>query len=70
MIVQGPGHSLGGHNSVYTAVLDDRIKVVVSSCGLDSFLDYYNGDEKNWQPEKGTREAELMEKYLVSRNWE
>ncbi len=42
------GHSLGGHNSVYTAVFDDRLKVVVSSCGLDSFLDYYGGDEKNW----------------------
>ena len=47
------GHSLGGHNSVYTAVFDDRLKVIVSSCGLDSYLDYYNGDEKNWQPEKG-----------------
>ena len=34
------GHSLGGHNSVYTAVFDERIKVVVSSCGLDSYLDY------------------------------
>ena len=31
----------------------DRLKVIVSSCGLDSYLDYYNGDEKNWQPEKG-----------------
>ena len=30
------GHSLGGHNSVYTAVFDERIKVVVTSCGLDS----------------------------------
>src|SRR5439155_26654906 len=46
------GHSLGGHNSVFTAVFDDRLKVVVTSCGLDSFLDYYNGDEKNWQPDR------------------
>src|SRR4029450_7683921 len=45
------GHSLGGHNSVYTGVFDDRIRVVVSSCGLDSFLDYYRGDEKVWLPE-------------------
>ena len=30
----GPiGHSLGGHNSVYTAVFDDRLKVIVTSCG-------------------------------------
>ena len=38
------GHSLGGHNSVFTAVFDERIAAVVSSCGLDSFLDYYGGD--------------------------
>src|SRR5262249_3974487 len=27
------GHSLGGHNSIFTAVFDERIQVVVSSCG-------------------------------------
>ena len=27
------GHSLGGHNSLFTGVLDTRIKIVVSSCG-------------------------------------
>jgi len=43
------GHSLGGHNAIYTALFDERIKVVVSSCGFDSFLDYYGGDPKNWQ---------------------
>jgi dienelactone hydrolase len=56
------GHSLGGHNSVFTAVLDDRLKVVVSSCGLDSFLDYYGGDEKNWQPERGWCQTRYMPK--------
>lgn len=54
------GHSLGGHNSVYTAVFDDRIKAVVSSCGLDSFLDYYGGDEKVWLPEKGWTQTRYM----------
>jgi dienelactone hydrolase len=54
------GHSLGGHNSVYTAVFDGRLKVVVSSCGLDSYLDYYGGDEKNWQPEKGWCQTRYM----------
>ena len=54
------GHSLGGHNSVYTAVFDDRIKVIVSSCGLDSYLDYYGGDSKNWQPEKGWCQTRYM----------
>jgi dienelactone hydrolase len=47
------GHSLGGHNAIYTAVFDPRIQVVVSSCGFDSFLDYYSGDPANWQPERG-----------------
>lgn len=56
------GHSLGGHNSVYTAVFDDRLKVVVSSCGLDSFLDYYEGNPKNWDPEKGWCQTRYMRK--------
>jgi dienelactone hydrolase len=56
------GHSLGGHNSVYTAVFDTRIKVVVSSCGLDSYLDYYGGDPTNWQPERGWCQTLYMPK--------
>src|SRR5213594_2231862 len=54
------GHSLGGHNSVFTAVFDERIKVVVSSCGLDSFLDYYRGDPTVWQPERGWCQLRYM----------
>src|SRR3989441_3718191 len=42
------GHSLGGHNGIYTAVFDERIKVVVSSCGFDSFADYMNGNIRGW----------------------
>ena len=30
------GHSLGGHNAVFTAVFDDRLSAVVSSCGFTS----------------------------------
>ncbi len=56
------GHSLGGHNSVYTAVFDDRLKVVVSSCGFDSYLDYYNGNPKNWDREKGWCQTRYMRK--------
>lgn len=56
------GHSLGGHNSVYTAVFDDRLKVIVSSCGLDSYLDYYDGNPKNWDPEKGWCQTRYMRK--------
>ena len=47
------GHSLGGHNSVYTAIFDERIKAVVSSCGLDSYRDYYGGDPKRWAHGQG-----------------
>ncbi|MCB1209606.1 MAG: alpha/beta hydrolase [Verrucomicrobiales bacterium] len=46
------GHSLGGHNAIYTAVNDDRIQVVVSSCGFDSFLDYYGGKINGWTQER------------------
>jgi dienelactone hydrolase len=56
------GHSLGGHNSVYTAVFDDRLKVIVSSCGLDSYLDYYDGNPRNWDPEKGWCQTRYMRK--------
>jgi dienelactone hydrolase len=56
------GHSLGGHNSVYTAFFDDRIKLVVSSCGLDSYVDYYDGDPKNWELERGWCQTRYMPK--------
>jgi hypothetical protein len=56
------GHSLGGHNSVYTAVFDDRLKAIVSSCGLDSYPDYYDGNPKNWDPEKGWCQTRYMRK--------
>ena len=54
------GHSLGGHNAVYTGVFDARIKVVVSSCGLDSYLDYMSGNPKVWEPEKGWCQTRYM----------
>src|SRR6185436_15055789 len=46
------GHSLGGHNSIYTAVFDKRIKIVISSCGFDSFHDYMKGNIKGWTSER------------------
>ena len=46
------GHSLGGHNAIYTAVFDQRITMVVSSCGFDSFQDYMNGNIKGWTSER------------------
>ena len=46
------GHSLGGHNAVYTAAFDPRIRTVISSCGLDSYVDYKNGDIRGWTSDR------------------
>ena len=43
------GHSLGGHNAIFTALFDRRLKAVVSSCGFNAFPDYYhNGNIAGW----------------------
>ena len=42
------GHSLGGHNSMFTAAFEPRLKVVVSSCGFTRFHKYYGGKLKGW----------------------
>ena len=63
------GHSLGGHNSIYTAVFDERIRVIVSSCGFDSYLDYKDGNIAGWTSERYMPMAEASEnlhlKYLL-----
>ena len=46
------GHSLGGHNSIYTAAFDERIKIIVSSCGFDSYRDYKDGNITGWTGER------------------
>ena len=56
------GHSLGGHNAIFTAVRDDRIAVVVTSCGFDRFADYYKGDESVWKPGAGWTQGRYMPK--------
>ncbi|MGE5194688.1 MAG: PVC-type heme-binding CxxCH protein, partial [Deltaproteobacteria bacterium] len=42
------GHSLGGHNAMFAAVFDERLKVVISSCGWTPFHDYYAGKIAGW----------------------
>lgn len=54
------GHSLGGHNAIFTAVFEKRISVIVSSCGFDSFSDYYDGDVANWYFGKGWCQIRYM----------
>lgn len=42
------GHSLGGHNTMFTMAFDERIKAGVSNCGFTSFPKYYGGKIKGW----------------------
>ncbi|MBX3451302.1 MAG: alpha/beta fold hydrolase [Planctomycetaceae bacterium] len=42
------GHSLGGHNTMFTAAFDERIKAMVSSCGFTRFHKYYEGKLAGW----------------------
>lgn len=42
------GHSLGGHNALFLAAFDKRIRAAVSSCGFTSFAKYAGGDLKGW----------------------
>jgi hypothetical protein len=51
------GTSLGGHNSIYTAVFDERIRVIVASCGFDSYLEYA---ATPWEPGKGWAQNRYM----------
>jgi len=46
------GHSLGGHNALFTAVFDERLKAVVSSCGFTPFHDYYGGQVAGWTSDR------------------
>lgn len=34
------GHSLGGHNAMFVAAFDERLKAIVSSCGWTEFENY------------------------------
>lgn len=54
------GHSLGGHNAIYTAVFDPRVTAIVSSCGFDSYRDYYDAAERVWYFGKGWCQIRYM----------
>lgn len=38
------GHSLGGHNAIFLGAIDERVKVVVSSCGW-TLMDHYDAGQ-------------------------
>jgi fermentation-respiration switch protein FrsA (DUF1100 family) len=42
------GHSLGGHNAIFVGAFDERLKVIVSSCGWTPFHDYFGGKLAGW----------------------
>jgi acetyl esterase/lipase len=46
------GHSLGGHNALFAAAFDERLKVVVTSCGWTPFHDYYGGKIAGWTSDR------------------
>lgn len=46
------GHSLGGHNAMFVAAFDPRLKVIVSSCGWTPFHDYYGGNLRGWTSDR------------------
>ena len=46
------GHSLGGHNTLFTAAFDQRLKAVVTSCGFTAFHHYYEGKLAGWTSDR------------------
>lgn len=42
------GHSLGGHNSLFVAAFEPRIKAAVTSCGFNAFPKYMGGNLTGW----------------------
>lgn len=42
------GHSLGGHNALFAAAFDERLRAVVTSCGFTSFPKYKKGNLTGW----------------------
>jgi predicted dienelactone hydrolase len=46
------GHSLGGHNTMFTAAFDTRISALVSNCGFTSFPTYFKGNLKGWTSDR------------------
>lgn len=42
------GHSLGGHNAIYTAFLEPRLTAVATSCAFDAYVHYMRGNLSGW----------------------
>jgi dienelactone hydrolase len=46
------GHSLGGHNALFVAAFDKRIRAVVTSCGFTAMAYYSGGNLKGWSSDR------------------
>lgn len=57
------GHSHGGHNAIFAAALDDRIKVAVSNCGLSVFSE--EEERIEWSLEEGYIYIPKLRKYFL-----
>jgi hypothetical protein len=43
---------LGGHNTLFTAAFDIRIRAAVTSCGFTAFHNYYEGNLAGWTSDR------------------
>lgn len=57
------GHSLGGHNAIFAAAFDERLKVTVSSCGWTLF-DFYDAGENVTKLHGGKLGPWAQERYM------
>ncbi|MFC4871002.1 alpha/beta hydrolase family protein [Negadavirga shengliensis] len=57
------GHSLGGHNALFVAAFDHRLKAVISSCGWTPF-DYYDIGEEAGKRYGGRLGPWAQERYM------
>jgi dienelactone hydrolase len=57
------GHSHGGHNAIFAAALDERIKAAVSNCGLSAFSD--EEERMEWSLEEGYIYIPKLRKYFL-----
>lgn len=57
------GHSLGGHNALFLSALDERVKVVVTSCGWTQF-DYYDTGSSGIERYGGRLGPWAQERYM------
>ncbi|MBN1876298.1 MAG: dienelactone hydrolase family protein [Anaerolineae bacterium] len=57
------GHSHGGHNAIFVAALDDRVKVTVSNCGLSVFSE--EEERMEWSLEEGYIYIPQLRRYFL-----